>query len=84
MSKLDEILEQFPDENLLTADGFDDAVIGVHTYNPNNPPVLIYSITRCIEIMSKDIPEEEAIEYLEFNTFGSYMGEKTPIWCDDR
>jgi hypothetical protein len=27
--------------------------------------------------------EEEAVEYLEFNTFGAYMGEKTPIWVED-
>jgi len=26
--------------------------------------------------------DEEAIEYLEFNTFGAYVGEKTPIWAE--
>jgi len=27
--------------------------------------------------------EEEAIEYLEYNTFSAHIGEKTPIWVDD-
>jgi hypothetical protein len=27
--------------------------------------------------------EEEAIEYFEYNVSGSYVGEKTPIWCED-
>jgi hypothetical protein len=27
--------------------------------------------------------EEDAIEYFEYNVSGAYMGEKTPIWCDD-
>lgn len=26
---------------------------------------------------------DEAVEYFEFNVSGSYVGEKTPIWCDD-
>jgi hypothetical protein len=26
---------------------------------------------------------EEAIEYFEFNVRGAYVGEKTPIWCED-
>ena len=25
----------------------------------------------------------DAIEYFDFNVRGSYVGEKTPIWCDD-
>jgi len=42
---LERILENYPDEEFLKADGFDDAVIG---YNCNNM-VLIYSISKCIE-----------------------------------
>ena len=26
--------------------------------------------------------EEEAIEYLEYNTFNAYIGDKTPIWAE--
>ena len=27
--------------------------------------------------------EEEAVEYFDYNVKGSYVGEKTPIWCLD-
>jgi hypothetical protein len=29
-----------------------------------------------------DIPEEEAVDFLEYNTFNAYVGDKTPIWVD--
>lgn len=78
---LDIILESYPDEEFLTADGFNDAIIGVDTKSM----VLIYSVFKCIEILmnNQGLSEEEAIEYFEFNVSGAYMGEKTPIWCYD-
>ena len=27
--------------------------------------------------------EEEASEYFFYNVAGAYVGEKTPIWCQD-
>jgi hypothetical protein len=63
----------------LVADGFDDAIIGIDSDSMR----LIYSVSKCIEILSKDMDEEEAVEYFDFNVRGSYVGEKTPIWCTD-
>ena len=48
MQKKQYILEKWEDDEILFADGLDDA-----------------------------------IEYLEYNTFNAYVGEKTPIWVDD-
>jgi len=76
---IDKILEWFPEDEILKADGFDDAIIGIEETSMR----LIYSISKCIEILSKDMTEEEAIEYFEFNVSGAYFGEKTPIWCRD-
>ena len=76
---LDEIIENYPEEKFLTADGFDEAIIGIDTSSMR----LIYSVSKCIEILMKDMIEEDAIEYFEYNVAGSYMGEKTPIWCYD-
>ena len=76
---LDKIVEWFPEDELLIADGFDDAIIGID----DNSMRLIYSVNKCIEILSKDMDEEEAVEYFDFNVRGSYVGEKTPIWCTD-
>ena len=60
---LDKIVEWFPEDELLVADGFDDAIIGVDS----NSVRLIYSVSKCIEILSKDMDEVEAVEYFDFN-----------------
>lgn len=66
-------------QDVLFADGFDEAIIG---FEPNLWKV-VYSREKCIDIMCRDMNEEDAIEYLEYNTFSAYVGEKTPIWVDD-
>lgn len=78
---LEEFLEMYSEEEILTADGFDDAIIGVDI----NSMRVIYSVTKVIEIIMKDpdISEGDAYEHFEFNIAGAYMGEKTPIWCYD-
>jgi hypothetical protein len=76
---LEEILEYYPEEEILKADGFDDAIIGIDWNNMR----LIYSVKKCIDILAEDMSEEEAIEYFEYNIGSAYVGEKTPIWCFD-
>lgn len=73
------IFQNYYDESFLFADGFDDAIIGVD----EKEMVLIYSVSKCIDILKKDMTEEEALEFFDFNVAGAYMGEKTPIWCFD-
>jgi hypothetical protein len=85
MSKLDELLEWYPDEDLLSADGFEDAIIGV-TYNRfTSTHNLVYSKSKCIKIlMDRDkMTYEIALEFFDYNVEGAYMGDKTPIWVDD-
>ena len=79
MNLLDKIIEHYYEEHLLKADGFDDAVIGIDYVNMR----LIYSVKKVLDILSKDMSFEDALEYFEFNIQGSYVGEKTPIWCHD-
>lgn len=76
---LDKILAGLPDEEFLIADGFDEAVIGVDTSSMR----LIYSVNKCIEILKREMTEDEAIDHMSFNVSGSYVGEKTPIWCEE-
>ena len=71
-----EILAEMEGE-FLVADGFDDAILG--TVND----IVIYSKTKCIEILKQDMSEEEAIDYYYFNVVGSYVGEKTPMFVED-
>jgi hypothetical protein len=78
-SIIDEILERYQDESFLKADGFDEAIIGVDEKEMR----LIYSVSKCIEILCRDMSEEDALEHFDYNVSGSYMGDKTPIWCYD-
>lgn len=65
------------DEEILLADGFEDALIGVVTIF--NKTVALYDYGACIEILMRDgISHEEAVEHLEFNVIGAYVGEYTP------
>lgn len=78
--KRQEILNHFEEEEFLFADGFDDAIIGCceNTYR------VIYSCAKCIEIlMQEGMTDEDALEYFYYNVSGAYVGEKTPIWCND-
>jgi hypothetical protein len=75
------IIENYADsQDVVFADGFDDAIIG---FDPNLWKV-VYSRNRCIEIMqiTGDMSEEDAIDYLEYNTFNTYIGESTPVWVE--
>ena len=76
---LEQIIDNYPEEEFLKADGFDDAIIGLDESTMR----LIYSAKKCVEILMKDMSNGEAWEYFDFNVRGSYVGEKTPIWCDD-
>ena len=76
---LNDIIEKYPDEEFLSADGFEDAILGVDESSMR----LIYSKSKCLNILMKDMGYEDAIEYFDFNVSGSYVGKKTPIWCDD-
>jgi hypothetical protein len=77
---LDKILEWFPEDEILKADGLDDAIIGIEV----NSSRLIYSKSKVIDILVREgMTEQEALEHYDFNIEGAYVGDKTPIWCTD-
>jgi|TARA_R110002020_G_scaffold62956_1_gene167944 hypothetical protein len=80
IESIDEMMEP---ENLLEADNFRDAVIGVGQ-RCGQPNVLIYDVDKVIDIlMTRDeLSYEEAWDYYEYNMLGSWVGEKTPIWME--
>ena len=81
---LDLILDNYPEESFLKADGFDEAIIGIEEPSLR----LIYSIKKTIEILIEEgMTEEDAQEHFSYNVSGGYMGymgHQTPIWCEDR
>jgi hypothetical protein len=83
-TNLDEILDQWPEATFLKADGYDDCVLG-YEYNWDGNMRLIYSIKAILNklVTEDEMSEEDAIEHFEFNMRGGYVGEQTPIWCQD-
>jgi hypothetical protein len=79
-SLLDKIIEAHDDIAWLKADGFDAAIIGCDPLAER----LVYSIKKSIGVLMEDMSEEDAVEHFEYNVRGSYVGEQTPIWVEDR
>ena len=76
---LQDIIDLYPERLFMKADGFDDAVIG---FDPNTDR-LVYDRYEMVQILIRDgMSEEEAIEYLAYNTWGTYFGEQTPIYIE--
>lgn len=71
-----ELVEEF-DCLIMVADGFDDAIIGV-----TEDFRAVYSRQKCIEVLERDMPYEDAVDYFEFNVEGAYMGERTPLFIN--
>jgi hypothetical protein len=72
----DELAELDPD--LLFADGFDEAILGV-AERCGSPLVVVYDYDKCVESLMKDgMNEDEADEWMGFNVTGAYVGERTP------
>ena len=74
------IEEEF--EEALTADGFEDALLGFgHQFTH---AIAVYDRDKCIEIlMTRDgMSGEEAMEYFDFNVTGAWVGEHTPVFLE--
>ena len=78
---LKNIIECYPDEEIIKVDGLDNAIIGIEI----NSMRLIYSSNKIIQILIAEnkMELEDALEFYEFNIASAYIGEKTPIYCYD-
>ena len=65
-------------EAMLVADGFEEAFMGIS--NEWGPPRAVYSYDHCVQVLTRDMSLEDAVEHMEFNVVGSYVGEQTPIF----
>jgi|TARA_R110000803_G_scaffold37254_2_gene80257 hypothetical protein len=74
--------ESLEESSALFADGFDSCIIG---FCPKSE-IFVYSREKMIELLIErdKMNDIDAMEFLEFNTWGAYKGEHTPIyiWTD--
>lgn len=76
---IDEISEIDDSVEIMLLDGFEEALLG-HATRFGGLSVAAYDLTKCIEILSRDMSFEDALEYFEFNVIGAWVGEGTPIF----
>jgi len=83
MTQFEYISESLAEMNpeALLADGLEEALIGF-TLNHHLSPVAVYDYALCIRVLvdRDSMSEEEADEYLSFNTLGAYVGQNGPIY----
>lgn len=72
------ILEDYTD--LVTVDGFDEAIIGV--VERIGLLAVCYDRNKVIQILMRDMNEDDAWEYYHYNVVGAYVGEATPVFLD--
>lgn len=66
----------------LLADGFEKALLGFG--HQHSKLLAIYDYNKCVDILIErdGMTDEEAIEHMDYNVVGSYMGEYTPVFID--
>jgi hypothetical protein len=83
---VEELREQLVSMNpeALYADGFEDALVGIG-YRCGQLALAVYSVQKCVGILIErdGMDYEGAMEFLEFNSIGAWVGEHTPIWMYD-
>ena len=73
--------ENLNKDQTMFADGFEDAIIGIHM---GDVPRVVYDKAKMQSILMRDddMTEEDAIDYLEYNVWHTYVGEGIPIYID--
>lgn len=76
---VDDFADNLGDGEMLVADGFDAAIIGI---TECGEPTVVYDWDMCVEILRvrDEMKEEDAIEHMSFNVTGAYVGSRTPLF----
>jgi hypothetical protein len=69
------------DEDMLFCDGMDAALIGYRIGFGIDKNIAAYDYEKCVQcLVDEGMEYEDAVEFLEYNTLGSYVGEYTPCF----
>ena len=75
---LRDFIDEFSD-GAVVFDGCDEAIVGYAT-RINLDPVVVYSYNLLIEVFVKQgMTEDEAVEWIDYNVAGAWVGERTPL-----
>jgi hypothetical protein len=70
------------DSKMLFCEGLDNGLVGCRvSFDENNKDIAVYDLRKCVDCLVDDgMTDSEAMEYLDYNTLGSYVGEYTPCF----
>lgn len=82
MQTREELSDMYPDLLVMDPEYLDEAIVGVVTRIGFE--AVCYSSQQVVESLMKHdgMTEEEAIEYMEFNMKGAWVGEHTPVFLE--
>jgi len=74
-------------EKIMIPDGFAQAFLGLTVKQPGRPRLAVFECEAMGAILvagsEGSMDYEEAREYLEFNTYGAYVGKTTPLYVEN-
>jgi len=73
----DELAEACGEDDLLF---MDPETFDVSDPSPGRSRAVVYDRAKVIEILERDMPNEEAEEHFQFNIVGGWVGDRTPIY----
>ena len=83
MEKTKISIEEISDLNpeAMMADGFDEAILGM-CIQFGTAPLVAYDYEKCVDMLMKrdEMSKQEAVDYMEFNVIGAYVGMNTPVF----
>jgi hypothetical protein len=71
----------------LLADGFEKAFVGMTVWSSGrHGAIAVYDYDKCVRILMRrdGMNEFEAMEFMDFNVAGGWVGEWTPIFISTR
>ena len=77
-TSLRDFVNEFAD-GAIVFDGCDEAIVGYAT-RIKLDPVVVYSYNLLVAVFVKQgMTEDEAIEWIDYNVAGAWVGERTPV-----
>ena len=65
---------------MIKYNNLDDAIVGVTDDVVSSEKRYIYDYNKCVEsLIAKGETEQDAIDWIDYNVLGSYLGKDTPI-----
>ena len=76
--ELKELLEQHGIDNAVVWTGLTEAIEGI-AIRCGCPPVVAYDARKVAEVLARDMPPDDVVEWIDVNINGAWVGDSTPV-----